>query len=261
MDAPLPALFLSHGSPMLAVQDSPTGRFLDGLARHLPGPRAVLVASAHFNVPGPVVTAAERPATVHDFGGFPPALYALEYPAAGDPALAAAVAGRLRDAGFDARTDPEAGLDHGVWVPLRRMYPEADLPVLALSVDPWRDAAWHYRVGQALAPLRKAGVLVVGSGSFSHNLRALDGRPGAPVPDWVEAFTAALRRRLLEGDVAGALDWTALPAARLNHPTPEHLLPLFVALGAGGGAPAGLLHEDVELGALALDAYAFGLHA
>jgi len=254
----MPALFLSHGSPMLALDDSPTGRFLDGLGARLPRPRAVLVASAHFAAPDPTVTASAAPATVHDFGGFPPALHALRYPAPGDPALAAALVGRLRAAGFEARSDPAAGLDHGVWVPLRRMYPDADVPVLALSVAPARDAAWHFRLGQALAPLRSEGVLVIGSGSFSHNLRALDWRNHAPAPDWLSAFTGALRRRLLQGDVAGALDWCALPAAALNHPTPEHLYPLFVALGAGEGWPARPLHQDVELGALALDAYAFG---
>lgn len=254
-----PSLFLSHGSPLLAVQDSPTGRFLDRLGGLLPRPRAVLVASAHFVHARPTVTATPAPETIHDFGGFPPPLYGIRYGAAGAPALAADVAERLAAAGFDARIDSHHGLDHGIWVPLRRMYPQADIPVLALSVNPAQTAEWHYRLGRVLAPLRDDGVLVIGSGGFSHNLRALDWQHGdAPAFPWVEAFADALRGKLLAGDVAGALDWTALPEAQRNHPTTEHLYPLYVALGAGGeGARGRLLHRDVEMGGLALDAFAF----
>lgn len=244
---------------MLAVEDSPTGRFLDHLGERLPRPRAIVVASAHFIHALPTVTATPSPGTIHDFGGFPEALYRIQYPAPGAPGLAEQVAAHLRDAGFPARLDPQHGLDHGVWVPLRRMYPDADIPVVALSVNPAQTAQWHYRLGQALAPLRAQGVLVVGSGGFSHNLRALDWQRAQASPyDWVAAFTEALRARLLAGDIAGALDWTALPDAHRNHPTPEHLFPLYVALGAGGdGARGRLLHRDVEMGGLALDAFAF----
>lgn len=255
----LPALFVSHGSPMLAVEDSATGRFLDRLGSLLPRPRAIVVASAHFIHARPTVTATPAPGTLHDFGGFPPPLYDIQYPAAGAPELAADVAQRLAAAGFEARTDGHHGLDHGVWVPLRRMYPQADLPVVALSVNPAQTAEWHYRMGRALAPLRGEGVLIVGSGGFSHNLRALDWqhRDATAFP-WVEAFTQALRERLLAGDVEAALDWPSLPEAHRNHPTTEHLYPLHVALGAGGeGARGRLLHRDVELGGLALDAFAF----
>ncbi|KRA48903.1 class III extradiol ring-cleavage dioxygenase [Pseudoxanthomonas sp. Root630] len=255
----LPSLFLSHGSPMLAVEDSPTGRFLDRLGGMMPRPRAIVVASAHFIHARPTVTATPAPDTIHDFGGFPEALYRIQYPAAGAPALAEQVATALRDAGFPAQVDAHHGLDHGVWVPLRRMYPDADIPVVALSVNPAQTAEWHYRLGLALAPLREQGVLVVGSGGFSHNLRALDWQHAHAAPyDWVAAFTDALRERLLAGDAIGALDWTALPEAHRNHPTTEHLFPLYVALGAGGARAKGrLLHRDVEMGGLALDAFAF----
>ena len=255
----LPSLFLSHGSPMMAVEDSPTGRFLDHLGERLPHPRAVVVASAHFIQARPTVTATPAPDTIHDFGGFPEALYRIQYPAMGAPALADQIAGLLRDAGFPVQIDGRHGLDHGVWAPLRRMYPDADIPVIALSVNPAQTAEWHYRLGRALAPLRTQGVLVVGSGGFSHNLRALDWQHAQTAPyDWVAAFTDALRERLLAGDMAGALDWTALPDAHRNHPTTEHLFPLYVALGAGGdGARGRLLHRDVEMGGLALDAFAF----
>ncbi|WP_334180421.1 class III extradiol ring-cleavage dioxygenase [Pseudoxanthomonas sp.] len=255
----LPSLFLSHGSPMLAVEDSSTGRFLDQLGTLLPRPRAIVVASAHFIHARPTLTATPAPDTIHDFGGFPDALYQIRYPTTGAPVLAHDIAGRLAAAGFEPRVDDHHGLDHGVWVPLRRMYPASDIPVVALSVNPAESAEWHYRLGQALAPLRKDGVLVVGSGGFSHNLRALDWQHGrAPAFSWVEAFTDPLRDALLAGDAATAIEWTALPYARQNHPTTEHLYPLHVALGAGGeGAKGRLLHRDVEMGGLALDAFAF----
>jgi len=244
---------------MLAIEDSPAGRFLDGLGPAIGRPRAILVASAHFESPGPALTRGERPATVHDFGGFPAALYALRYPAAGADELAARAADLLAREGFVPRDDAGHGFDHGVWVPLRRMYPQADVPVVALSVDPRADAAWHYRVGRALAPLRDEGVLVLGSGGFSHNLRELDWRADGTAPaTWMTGFTDPLRDRLLAGDVAGVLDWQRLPHALRNHPSPEHLLPLFVALGAAGDTPrARLLHDSVALGSLALDAFAF----
>jgi 4,5-DOPA dioxygenase extradiol len=244
---------------MLAVEDSPTGQFLDHLGSLLPKPSAVIVASAHFVHARPTLTSAPEPATLHDFGGFPEALYRIRYPASGAPELAADVARRIDAAGFKARIDDHHGLDHGVWVPLRRMYPASDIPVVALSVNPAQSAAWHYRLGRALAPLRDEGVLIVGSGGFSHNLRALDWQHAqAPAYPWVTAFTDPLRAALLAGDATRALDWTSLPHATQNHPTTEHLYPLYVALGAGGeGAKGRLLHRDVEMGGLALDAFAF----
>ena len=256
---PLPSLFLSHGSPMLAVEDSPTARFLDRLGTLLPRPRAIVVASAHFVHARPTLTATLLPDTIHDFGGFPDVLYQIRYPSQGAPALAHDVAGRLAADGFEARVDDHHGLDHGVWVPLRRMYPAADIPVVALSVNPAQSAGWHYRLARALAPLRADGVLVVGSGGFSHNLRALDWQQASgPAFPWVSAFTDPLREALVAGDVDRALDWTALPHAQQNHPTTEHLYPLYVALGAAGeGAKGTLLHRDVEMGGLALDAFAF----
>lgn len=255
----LPSLFVSHGSPMLAVEDSVTARFLEHLGTQLPLPKAIVIASAHFAAVHPTVTSAPAPATIHDFGGFPAPLYEIEYRAPGAPELAKRIARTLVAAGFDAREDHHIGIDHGVWVPLRRMFPQADVPVVALSVNPQSDAEWHYRIGRALAPLRQEGVLVIGSGGFSHNLRALDWHHAdAPAFSWMTAFTDALRERLIDGDIAGALNWRALPEALRNHPTPEHLYPLYVALGAGGDGTHGrLLHRDVELGGLAMDAFAF----
>lgn len=255
----LPSLFLSHGSPMLALEDSSTARFLDGLGASLPKPRAVLVASAHFMTRAPTLTSNLKPDTVHDFGGFPQSLYQIQYRAPGAPDLARDVASHLVAAGFDAGVDEHVGIDHGTWVPLSRMYPQADVPVVALSVNPAQSAAWHYKLGLALAPLRAQGVLVIGSGGYSHNLRELDwGNADARMYPWVEAFTEALSQKLLAGDVQGALDWEALPEARRNHPTTEHLYPLYVALGAGGeAARATHLHHAVQMGGMAMDAFAF----
>jgi 4,5-DOPA dioxygenase extradiol len=256
----LPALFLSHGSPMLAVEDSAAGRFLDGLGDALPRPRAIVVASAHFMATTPSVGAAAQPATVHDFGGFPEPLYQIRYPAPGDPDLAATIAHHLAEAGFSPSLQPSHGIDHGVWVPLRRMYPQADLPVVPLSVDPRRDAAHHFEVGRALAGLRDEGVLVIGSGGFVHNLGDLQwGDKDAPMPDWAAGFAEWMRGRLDAHDLDALLDWERqAPHARRAHPTVEHLMPLFVALGAGGSA-AGVrsLHRSHEYGSLALDAFAF----
>lgn len=256
----LPSLFLSHGSPMLAVEDSPAGRFLDGLGAQLPRPRAIVVASAHFEAERPSVGAAPQPQTVHDFGGFPPQLYQIRYPAPGAPALAETIAARLTDAGLAPRVCSHHWLDHGVWVPLLRGYPQADIPVVPLSVNPHADAAHHFAVGRALAPLRDEGVLVIGSGGFVHNLRDLDwGRRDAPMPGWASDFAAWMCARLEAHDLAALLDWEKrAPSARKAHPTVEHLMPLFVALGAGGDAPrTRSLHRSHEFGSLALDAFAF----
>lgn len=258
---PLPALFLSHGSPMLAIQDSPAGRFLDGLGDALPRPRAIVVASAHFATRAPAVGADPQPRTVHDFGRFADELFRIQYPAPGDPGLAARMVDLLDAAGLPAQALPSHGFDHGVWVPLRRMYPQADIPVVPLAVMPDGDAAGHFALGRALATLRDEGVLVIGSGGFVHNLGEVDwqGRDGTLVP-WAEAFAGWMREALTAGDTAALLDWQhRAPHARRAHPTVEHLMPLFVALGAvGDDAIVRPLHRSHELGSLALDAFAFG---
>jgi len=264
----LPTLFISHGAPTLAIVDSPARRFLAGLAAELPRPRAILVASAHFLAARPVLSAAAAPETIHDFGGFGPELEAMRYPAPGDPALAERAAGLLAAAGLPAALHPSRGLDHGAWVPLAVMYPAADIPVVSLAVQPRADAAHHWRLGAALAPLRAEGVLVVGSGAVTHNLEAFFSRRGTePAPPWVGAFADWLAAAVTAGDAAALLDWAArAPHAAENHPTTEHLLPLFVAAGAGLGAADAaatggggrVLHRSTEQGVLAMDAYAFG---
>jgi 4,5-DOPA dioxygenase extradiol len=229
----LPSLFLSHGAPTLPIDPSmPSGAFAT-LATHLPRPRAILMLSAHWGTAMPVASTAQAPETIHDFYGFPRELYTLRYGAPGAPELARQAAGLLDDARIPTQTQPH-GLDHGAWVPLLLMYPQADIPVAQLSIQPDRDPAHHYAVGRALRPLADDGVLIIGSGQITHNLRAADfgARPGDADPRVTE-FTDWFEARLIERDLAALLDYRArAPHAALMHPTDEHLLPVFAALGA-----------------------------
>jgi 4,5-DOPA dioxygenase extradiol len=258
----LPAIFISHGSPMLALEpNAPAHHFLRELGSLFPRPRSILAISAHWETPEPALSLAAQPETIHDFRGFPPALFAMRYPAPGAPGLARRAGELLAAAGIRAFGSGNRGLDHGAWTPLILAYPDADIPVTQLSIQPERDAGWHARIGAALRPLREEGVLILGSGSFTHNLMEFRGQePDAPVPDWVNRFADWMRQALLDGRQDAALDWLRqAPEARRNHPTPDHLLPLFVAMGAGEpGAPARLLHSSTDRAILAMDAFAFG---
>lgn len=256
----MPSLFLSHGSPMLALEDAPTTRFLRQLSTTLPKPRAIVIASAHWETEEPTLGGAEYPETIHDFQGFPRELYALRYAVPGDPVLAEHVRAMLQAVGFRAMTDPSRGLDHGAWNPLMLMYPAAQIPVVALSVQPHRDARWHYLVGQALAGLREEGVLLIGTGNLTHNLREAFRSQHAETPEWVSAFAEWVAKKIADGDIESLLAWeTEAPHAKKNHPTPEHFLPLFIALGAAGEIPhAKRMNPDTAMGVLAMDAYVFG---
>ncbi len=254
-----PAIFVSHGAPTLPLEDGPARRFLEGWGATLGRPSAIVVASAHWTTAAPAVSAAPAPETIHDFYGFPEALYRLRYAAPGAPALAREVARRLDAAGLGASVDPERGLDHGAWVPLLLMYPAADIPVVSIAVQPRRDPAHHVALGAALAPLAAEGVLIMGSGGATHDLRRLRGAtPDAPATPDVAAFADWLASRAEAGDVAALTDvWRQGPGARAQHPTPEHLMPFHVALGAGGGRGR-RVHSSTSFGFLAMDAYEFG---
>ncbi len=221
----MPALFLGHGSPMNAIEDNAFHRSWAELARRLPRPKAVLCISAHWETDGAYVTAARQPETIHDFGGFPKALFDVQYRAPGDAALARRAAGLV-----GAQPDPNRGLDHGAWGVLIAMYPQADVPVVQLSMDTSQPGAFHYAQGRKLVPLRDEGILILGSGNIVHNLgvwRPGDGRPY----DWALRFDAEVRRRIDAGDHQGLADYPALGAdARMGIPTPEHYLPLLYAL-------------------------------
>ena len=256
----LPSLFISHGSPMTALRESPGRQFLCGLGATLTRPKAVLVASAHWETMQPAVNAVSVNETIHDFGGFPQALFDLRYPAPGAPEVAERVVEVLADAGLPCGIDPQRGLDHGAWVPLSLIWPDADIPVLQISIQPHLGPAHHLRLGRALAPLCAEGVLVIGSGSFTHNLRILDreAMDAAELPGSA-AFAAWFDAALVGSRIDDLLAYRSLaPAAAEQHPTDEHLLPVFVALGAAGdGARAKRLHSSVEFGALRMDSYAF----
>lgn len=254
-----PALFVSHGAPDLALSDSPARRFLESLALRFARPDAIVILSAHHEAQGgPSVRAPARFRTWHDFGNFDRRLFDMRYEPEGDPALASEAARLLTEAGMRPRRDSSDLLDHGAWVPLSLLFPEADVPVVAVSIDPVQASAWHERIGRALAPLRERNVLLIGSGSISHNLRAVfAARPGEDC-FWVERFTSWLEEAIRTGDRGRLLSAMAqAPDAARNHPTDEHLLPLFFAAGAGGGAGA-RLHHSYTYEVLAMDVYAFG---
>jgi 4,5-DOPA dioxygenase extradiol len=257
----LPSLFVPHGAPTFALAPGEAGLRLAEAARHLPRrPHAIVVASAHWNTATPMVGAAREPETIHDFWGFPEPLYDLGYAAPGDPVLAEAIAGHLRLAGFEAETTGH-GLDHAVWIPLRLMFPDADLPVVPLSIQPHLGPEHHYRLGQALAPLLDEDVLVVGSGNLTHSLRDFQrlrvSRGGTP--PYVREFADWIWQRLSEGETEALYNYRRqAPEAVRAHPTEDHLLPLFVALGAAGAQPlAERLHAGIDDLVLAMDAYAF----
>jgi 4,5-DOPA dioxygenase extradiol len=255
----IPSLFVSHGSPMLALTDTPARQFLVGLGSSLRRPQAIIVVSAHWETPTPMVNAVARNTTIHDFHGFPPELYTLDYAPPGDPTLAARIASMLTGAGLTVTIDRQRGLDHGAWVPLLIAYPDAAIPVLQISVQPHAGPAHHYAVGQALAPLRADDVLIIGSGSFTHDLRRFRGQAvDAPESPDVTAFAAWMDQAIHAHDLPALLAYrTRAPFARDQHPTEEHLLPLYTALGAGGGT-ATRLHRSAEHSILRMDAYAFG---
>jgi len=257
----LPTLFISHGSPMHALDAGAAGLAWAALAARLPRPRALLVVSAHWETDRPALTGSAQPETIHDFGGFPAPLYRIRYAAPGAPAVAARARALLEQAGFEAAIDPARGLDHGAWSPLLHMYPDAAIPVVQLSVQTARGAAHHLALGWALRPLAAQGVLIVGSGHMTHNLRdrAPGGESAAPLA-YAQAFRDWIDARVQAGDLAALVGYRAqAPSARRAHPSEEHFLPLFVALGAAADDyRADRVYQGIESGALAMDSYCFG---
>ncbi len=257
----LPSLYISHGSPMTALRPGLVGERLAELAATLPRPRAIVVASAHWLGRRPLVGGAARPQTIHDFGGFPPPLYEIEYPAPGAPALAEQIHRMLAQAALHPHLDPQRGLDHGVWVPLRMLYPAADIPVVPLSIQPELGPAHQFALGRALASLRDEGVLLIGSGSITHNLHDWRGgyAEGKEAP-YVRPFIEWVEQRLQADDVASLLDYRRrAPHAERAHPTDDHLLPLYFAMGAAGDDALGAQRIDagIDMGFLAMDIYRF----
>jgi len=253
----MPVLFVGHGSPMNAIEDNAWSRGHAALARLVPRPRAILAVSAHWESDGTFTTLDDPPPTIHDFGGFPAALYAMRYPAPGDPALAARAAALTGGSAADGR-----GLDHGTWSVLHRMYPKAEIPVVQLSLDVRATASEHLALGRALAPLRDEGVLILASGNLTHDLRDAFSRlrsGDTATPDWAARFDADAARALAARDEAwlvGALD---TPDGRRAHPSAEHWLPVLYAAGASDANDAiSFPITGFDLGSLSMRSVLFG---
>lgn len=224
MSSRMPAVFIGHGSPMNAITDNPFRSAWQALGSELPRPRAVLCVSAHWETAAPMVCTADPPCTLHDFGGFPPALFAVRYPASGSPHLVQ----RVMDlAGGDVSTNPGWGLDHGAWQVLMHLFPATDVPVVQLSLARSYTAGQHLDLARKLSVLREEGVLILGSGNIVHNLRQLG---GDVTPDWAAEFDAAVTTAIVDGNLRALADYGALPGAALAVPTPEHYWPLLYVL-------------------------------
>jgi len=255
----LPAIFIGHGNPMNAVSDNSYTEAWKQIGRQIPRPKAILAISAHWYVPQTAVTINAAPRTIHDFGGFPPELYQVRYPAPGDPGLAHRVQQLLSP--FEAKLDESWGLDHGTWSVLCRAYPDADIPVVQLSIDETRPAAVHFEIGRKLAPLRDEGILIFGSGNLVHNLHAYAWGRHVPQPfDWASRFEAAARKLILAGDYQPLIDYESLGRdAAMSVPTPEHYLPLLYVLGSGGeGETIRFPVEGVDGGSISMLAVQIG---
>jgi len=250
----MPALFLGHGSPMNALEENRYTTAWRQAGDSLPRPRAIIAVSAHWYTTGTAVTAMAQPRTLHDFGGFPQALFDTRYPALGSPELAEQLVRQL--APIPVRLDHEWGFDHGSWGVLIKMYPQADIPVVQLSIDSTKPPAWHYELGQKLAALRDEGVMIVASGNVVHNLRKVRWDGGDEVYPWASSFEQFVRDNLAaEGDAAShpLVNFMQHPGAALSNPTPEHYLPLLYVLGSRQKGEAITIPVDgIEMGAISM---------
>jgi 4,5-DOPA dioxygenase extradiol len=260
----MPSLFISHGAPNIILSDLPAKRFLETMAADLPAPKAIIMVSAHFEHAGVAVVTDPHPPMIYDFGGFEAELYEKTYPAPGSPSVAGKALALLTHAGLKPSAISHRGYDHGTWNPLILAYPKADIPIVQVSVDPKRDARYHYAIGQALAPLSQEGVMIIGSGHITHNLRGFFHRGRDPKFDAMldsvsAAFVAWIESCVAAGDYEALMDWeTKAPFPKENHPSTEHFMPFFVALGAEGSKGRGKrIHHSVEQGFFAYDHYRF----
>ena len=260
MPAHRPVLFVPHGSPMFALQPGAAGAAMSQLAAALKTPRAIVIVSPHWETTVATVGMATQPKTIHDFGGFDPRLYDLQYPATGCPEAGLQVVQALQTAGLPIAQDPHRGLDHGAWIPLRQMFPDADIPVVPLSVQSHLGPAHAYRVGQALATLTQQNFLIVGSGNITHNLRDFMTvrMHGGATPAYVQSFADWINAKLTQPDLHALLNYRQTEAGQRAHPSEEHLLPLFTALGAAGpNAQAQAFFRGISDHVIAMDGYTF----
>lgn len=257
----MPTVFVSHGAPTLSLEHVPARQFLVDLGSRYRSVRAVLCISAHWNTVRPCVNPGKIHETIHDFYGFPPELYRIEYPAKGSSDLAGEVVDLLKSAGLPCDVDHTRGLDHGAWVPLRLMFPKAEVPIVQLSIQQSLDPGAHVALGEAIRDVRETGVLVLGSGGAVHplgNPHASLG-PGAPTDDWAKEFNAWLIHAITSGDRESLVNYrTIAPYAREAHPYPDHYMPLLAVFGAAGpGARGTVLHQSWDLGDLGMGAFEF----
>ncbi|MBA6243489.1 MULTISPECIES: DODA-type extradiol aromatic ring-opening family dioxygenase [unclassified Psychrobacter] len=249
----LPALFISHGAPTLAIEQSATTSALARIGQNLPKPRAIVIMSAHWQSAKLEISSNPQPKTWHDFSGFSPELYDIQYPATGQPALAETLAQQLTARGITCSVNPVRACDHGVWAPLRHLYPEADVPIVQISLPQHYDSIACYQLGAQLAHLRDEQILVIGSGNITHNLQALRWEA-----DSIDQAAKAFKQWLLQQlkiDIPTALDWQQYPDYKDIHPSDEHLLPLFFALG--NGQRVSVVHQSMAHHSLGMDIYRF----
>ena len=251
----LPVVFVSHGAPDALLKAPEAVACWRGIGRDIPRPTAILAISAHWEARQPTASLSGAPETIHDFSGFAPTLHAMQYPAPGAPALAERAVALLSAAGTAAELHPGRGLDHGAWVPLSAMFPAADVPVTQLSLVRNAGPAAHFALGRALAPLRNEGILIVATGSITHNFGWLDWQEGGDPMPQAQAFADWVAERAASGDVAALLDYRSAPHGAAAHPTEEHFLPFFVALGAADGDLPTRYRPPFAYGGLAMDAY------
>tara|TARA_R110001583_G_scaffold17679_2_gene71411 strand:- start:208144 stop:208926 length:783 start_codon:yes stop_codon:yes gene_type:complete len=253
----MPSVFISHGAPDLPLANIPARAFTQRLAKRYQNVTAILVISAHWEARVNTIGTADQPATIYDFGGFDRRLYEMTYPAHGSQSLVNDVVSALKTAGFAYAQDRDRGYDHGVWVPLRLAWPDAKIPVVQLSLRHGASAAENVRLGAALAPLRQKGVLIIGSGASVHNLRAI-APEGSKPPAWAVAFDDWLVAGVVNGDYETLVGFPHMPkSARVAHPSPEHLMPFYVAFGAGSGQGT-VLHRSFSYGSLGMTSFEFG---
>ena len=266
-----PPLFLSHGAPNMALHEAPVRDFMKSLSKNYPKPDAIVSVSAHFETSGTAVVSDASPEMIYDFRGFEPELHEMDYPAKGNPELARKILMSLRSAGINAVDVKQRGFDHGTWVPLSLVYPQADIPVVQVSIDPDQTPEYHFKLGQALASLAERNIAIIGTGNITHNLPALfskgrDPELDANIKGYVEAFLKWFDEQLESNHLENLLNYrNKAPFAEENHPTDEHLLPIFVALGAVNGvAPekvkARKIHASYNYEFLAMDAWEFGFN-
>jgi 4,5-DOPA dioxygenase extradiol len=256
----MPTLFTAHGSPMNALGGTPFSTFLNEWAETIPKPRAVLCISAHWERHTLAVTTSALPETIHDFYGFPEALYKITYPAPGSPEIAEEVITQLESAGYVVDQDHHRGLDHGTWSPLRFFYPHADIPILQLSLPARVPLSDLFLIGKALIPIRESGILILGSGNLVHNLSTVNFElREAPVPGWAQDFDEEVKRWILT-DKKNSLGnpWNSSPQGRISHPTLEHYAPLLIIYGAGGTSDISFPFEGFEHGTISMRCVQFG---